>query len=327
MQALTRLQAKESVRGFRSKRDGHAGFTLLELMVSISVLAVLGGLVSQLMSSTSRLTSNSKQSAESDTEARYALGQLTSDLARRVRRPDVDAFVKKAAGDDTIFLYSETAGYAPGITGSANRSNVSLVGYRVQAVQKGGLTLMELQRYARALPWSSNGDEKSLPFVVLTGSPPAPLPASTLAGTDGNGAGGSFSKPLTGETSENIYFQPIAQNVVRFEISVLLKPDMSDPTAPKPARLLSDTEIPTELSKNGLSNIASIVVSLAILDAQSAAKTKQQDIDDLGLDDSNPSDFPLYPADRWNEKFKSKVASMPRHLAAGIHFYQRVISL
>ena len=317
------------MHGIRSSLGARSGFTLLELLVSISVLAVLGGLVSQLMSSTSRLTSNSKQSSECDTEARYALGQLSSDISRRVRRPDVDALVKKTSGNDEFFLFSETAGYAPSLSGagSANRSTVSLVGYRVQSVTKGGLTLMELQRYARALPWTSSGDDKSLPFVVLTGSPPAPLPSSTLAGTDGKGSGGSFSKAVSGDDSEKLYFQPIAQNVVRFEISVLLKPDMSDPKAPIPARLLNNSEIPAELSKNGLSNISSIIFSLALLDAQSAAKTTQQDIDALGLDDSSTSDFPLYPADKWNEKLKSNISSLPRHIAAGLHFYQRVISL
>ena len=302
-------------------------------MVSISVLAVLGGLVAQLMSSTSRLTANSKQSSECDTEARYALTQISADLARRVRRPDVDALVKKMVGNDEMFLFSETSGYAPNLTDpsdankSTNRSPISLVGYRVQTVEKGGLPLMELQRYARALPWTSTSDDKALPFVVLTGSPPSPLPASTLAGTDGKGGGGSFPEAVAGAQSESLYFQPIAQNIIRFEISLLRKPDMSDPAAPKAARLLSDAEIPGELSKNGFSNISAIVVSLAILDTQSAAKTRPQDIDELDLEDSNSNDFPEYPVDKWNTKFKEKISSLPRYLASGIHFYQRVIAL
>ena len=310
-----------------------AGFTLVELMVSISVLAVLGGLVAQLMSSTSRLTANSKQSSECDTEARYALSQISADLSRRVRRPDVDALVKKKAGNDEFFLFSETAGYAPNLTEAKdaskakNRSTVSLIGYRIQPVQKGGITLMELQRYARALPWTSTSNDKALPFVSMSGSPAVPLPASTLAGTDGQGAGGSFPEVVNGVATEDIYYQPIAQNVVRFEVSVLYKPDMSDQAAPKQAFLLSDAKVVEEISRNGFSNISAIVVSLVILDAQSAVKTKQQDIDDLELEDSNPSDFPEYPADRWNAKFKEKLPKLPKHLASGIHFYQRVISL
>jgi hypothetical protein len=53
-------------------------------MVSITVLAMLGGLVMQLMGSASKLTSTSKLSSDCDTEARYALNQIAADLAHRV---------------------------------------------------------------------------------------------------------------------------------------------------------------------------------------------------------------------------------------------------
>jgi prepilin-type N-terminal cleavage/methylation domain-containing protein len=318
------------MRELRLKSRGLSGFTLVELMVSISVLAILGGLVAQLMSSASRLTSTSKQSSDCDTEARYALGQISADIAHRVRRPDVDALVKIVAGNSRLYLFSETAGFAPTLDASA-RSTVSLVGYRLKAVPRGigSQTGMELQRYARALPWSNSAteDDKSLPFVILTGTPPTPLASSTLAGNDGKGSGGSFPSVLADEAKEDIYFQPLAQNVVRFEVTLLKKADSSNPASPVPAKILSAAEIPVELAKNGLSNIASIIVTIAVLDAQNAAKVTQADIDALNLPSAESSDTSLYPLDRWNAKFKENVASLPKPLANGLHFYQRVISL
>ena len=78
----------------------NGGFTLLELMVAISILVMLCGLVMQLMGSATRLTSTSKQSSDCDSEARFALSQIASDLGRRIRRPDVDAFLDKTNGND-----------------------------------------------------------------------------------------------------------------------------------------------------------------------------------------------------------------------------------
>ncbi len=311
------------MRELRPNNRGISGFTLVELMVSISVLAILGGLVAQLMSSASRLTSSSKQSSDCDTEARYALSQISSDIARRVRRPDVDAFVGKADGNDKLFLFSEVAGYAPALDANS-RSTVSLVGYRIKTVQKGigTQTGLELQRYARALPWIATDSNKSLPFITLSGTPPVPSPASTLAGTNGKGSGGSFPSVLADDTAEDVYFQPLAQNVVRLEVSLLKKWEGTNE-----AKLLTDAEIPTELSKNGFSNITAIIITIAVLDSQNALKVTQADIDNLGLENTDPASTTKYPLDKWNEKFKEKMTSLPKPLVNGIHFYQRVISL
>lgn len=311
------------MRELRPNNRGISGFTLVELMVSISVLAILGGLVAQLMSSASRLTSTSKQSSDCDTEARYALSQISSDLARRVRRPDVDAFVGKADGNDKFFLFSEVAGYAPTLD-AVSRSTVSLVGYRIKTVPKGigAQTGLELQRYARALPWVVSEGNKPLPFITISGTPPVPFPASTLAGTNGKGAGGSFPTVLADDPTEDVYFQTLAQNVVRFEVSLLKKWDGTNE-----AKLLADAEIPIELSTNGFSNITAIIISIAVLDSRNALKVTQADIDKLVLENTDPTSSTKYPLDKWNETLKEKINSLPKPLVNGIHFYQRVISL
>jgi len=298
-------------------------------MVSITVLAMLGGLVMQLMGSASKLTSTSKLSSDCDTEARYALNQIAADLAHRVRRPDVDAFVDKATGNDRFYFFSETPGYHPTLK-STERSNVSLIGYRVKLSKNNfGKTVYKLERYAKALPWtpveSGNGPEIPMPFVILD-SAGKPAPSSTLAG-GGLGVGGSFQKVIMQDLLEEPYYQPIAENVLRFEISLLRAPDRSNPASPLKARLLTDLETPTQLSRYGFNNVTAVVATLAVLDSQNAIKVSDADIANLTLDDTIPTDFPKYPLEAWNAAFMSNAKTWSKPLTNGLRFYQRVIGL
>jgi prepilin-type N-terminal cleavage/methylation domain-containing protein len=312
-------------RSFPRSPSGTSAFTLIELMVSIAVLGLLGGMVMQLLGSASRLTSNSRKTGDCDTEARFVLDQISADFSRRVRRPDVDAFVAKLKGDDRLYFFSETPGYSPKLA-AQDRSTVSLVGYRLQAPTTIGGRYI-LQRYARSLPWVNTPTDAALPFVVLTGNPPKPLPATTLAGPNSTGSGGSFPAVLGQNTAEDIYYQTIGENIVRFEVSLLRKPNPSNPTRPVAARILSDAEIPAELSQFGFSNISAVVVTIAVADSDSKNQITPSLIDSLALQDTNPTDFPMYPLDRWNTSFVSKAASLPKTVAGGLRFYQRIIQM
>ena len=319
----------------RSHQRWKQGFTLVELMVSITVLAMLGGLVMQLMGSASKLTSTSKLSSDCDTEARYALNQIAADLAHRVRRPDVDAFVDKATGDDRLYFFSETPGYSPTLS-ATERSNVSLVGYRIKGgTTSFGKTVYKLERYSKALPWNAD-KETPMPFVIIDSSGKA-LPASTLVGK-GGGSNGSFEKVTTQAASEDPYYQPIAENVVRFEVSLLHKPIANSPTSTA-AWILPDAKLKNaadtappndnELTRYGFANISAVVVTLAVLDSQNALKVTDNDITELKskLDDTAPNDFPKYPLDSWNSTFLSNANSWKKPITNGLRLYQRVIGL
>lgn len=296
---------------------GNGAFTLIELMVSIAVLGLLGGMVMQLLGSASRLTSNSRKAGDCDTEARFVLDQISADLSRRVRRPDVDAFVAKLKGDDRLYFFSETPGYSPTLA-AQERSTISLVGYRLQppAAEGGRYTL---QRYARALPWVGSSTETAMPFVVLTGTPSKPLPATTLAG--------SFPKVLGQDKAEDVYYQTIGENIVRFEISVLRKPNLSNPSRPVAARILADAEIPAELSQFGLSNISALIITIGVVDSEARQRLSSSIVESLALQDTNPTDFPLYPLDQWNKSLMGNINSLPKPLAGGLRFYQRIIQM
>ena len=308
------------------KRFLLSGFTLIELMVSIAVLGLLAGMVMQILASASSLTSNSRTSSDCDTEARFVLDQITADINRRVRRPDVDAFVEKKTGDDRIFFFSETPGYSPTLA-PEERSTVSLVGYRVVPPDPIRGTPYQLQRYARALPWVSSTSDTAMPFVILSGSPPRPMPSTTLGGSYGTGEGGSFPKTLTQDSAQELYYQTIGSNVLRFELSLLRKPDHSDPAKPVEARLLSDAEIPVELASNGFQNLSALVVTIAVMDSKAAARTNPSELANIGFTDSAPSSPLKYPMEDWNNNLLSKLPSLSKPVANGLRVYQRVIRL
>jgi prepilin-type N-terminal cleavage/methylation domain-containing protein len=306
----------------RACHGWNGGFTLLELMVAISILVMLCGLVMQLMGSATRLTSTSKQSSDCDSEARFALSQIASDLGRRIRRPDVDAFLDKATGNDRLFLFSETAGWS---TGDSNPSTVSLVGYRIY--NPAGSSTSQLQRFARALPWTSAGTGgPGIPFVALDDTR-LPVPSTTLSGVNQKGVGGSFPGVITGNDSENNFYQLLAENVVRFEVSLLRKPDPLNPTLAAQG-LVPDDQVVGELASYGFTRLSGVVISMVIMDSQNMARISPQDLSSLeNFGDTNPSMYPLLPMDEWLKTFSKTSSGWPKPLRSGMRFYQRTISL
>ena len=310
-----------------------AGFTLLELMVAISILVMLCGLVMQLMGSATRLTSTSKQASDCDSEARFALAQISQDLARRIRRSDVDAFLEKNKGNDRFFLFSETPGWMPSYkdqssinlnrSEEAQRSTVSLVGYRVY--NQPGSTTYQLQRLAKAIPWTSRSGQ-GVPFVALTPMQ-IPMPNTTLAGIDNRGTGGTFPDVLLSKPSQEAFYQVLAENVVRFEVTFLRKSNSSNPASSLPA-VLADNEVTKELTYYGFTRLSAVVISLAIVDSQNMAKLSLQDLAPASsFRDTVQGDYPLLPMDQWNTTFSQMSSGWARPLKSGLRFYQRTIAL
>lgn len=301
-----------------------SGFTLLELMVAISILVMLCGLVMQLMGSATRLTSTSKQASDCDSEARFALAQIAHDLGHRIRRSDVDAFVDKSRGNDRFFFFSETPGWAPNLSEQNKPSTVSLVGYRVY--NPPGSSSYQLQRLAKGLPWTSS-TERSLPFVALD-STQKPILSTTLAGPGSNGAGGTFPDVLTNKQSEDRFYQVLAENVIRFEVTLIRKPDPLNPSSVNISPVVSDNETVMELTSYGFSRLSAVVISLAIVDSQNIARLSAEDlVTSSSFNDTIPNAYPRLPMDEWNIIFSQQSSGWPRPLKSGIRFYQRTISL
>ncbi|MEK0445635.1 MAG: hypothetical protein RLZZ399_956 [Verrucomicrobiota bacterium] len=308
-----------------SRRPSATGFTLLELMSAIAVLTLLCSLVLQVTSSTTKLSSNSRESTDCDTEARYAINQIAADLAKRVQRSDVSALLQKEnVVDDRLYLFSETPGYAESIA-AADRSPISLVGYRIRSEG----TSIGLQRYARALSWKDDNINPTMPFVCMSKDPvPSAIPETTLEG--------AFPGLLRDDPSEDKYYQTIAENVVRIEFSLIKKPN-PDSISATTATLIDDSEIKKELNQFGFTRISAVVVTLAIMDPQNMARISPKNFEalrnfvsapnfDTDKGDPGTSGITL-PLQTWNEELLRQVKNLPKPVSAGIHFYQRIISL
>src|SRR5260370_1436182 len=79
----------------RFKRCG--GFTLLELLMSITVMTIIILMVAQVMNSATAVTRIEKKHIDTDTQARVVLDRMALDFAQMLKRTDVDYYLKGQA--------------------------------------------------------------------------------------------------------------------------------------------------------------------------------------------------------------------------------------
>ncbi len=185
-------------------RRSNKGFTLVELLVSITVLTLIILLISRLFNSASALTTSSNKRMDVDGQARPLLDRIAVDLAQMVRRSDVDYYGKSSSnaqvGNDQIAFYSVVPGYS-----TTSASPVSLVAYRINAQR-------QAERMGKGLIW--NGDSSAgSPIVFL------PLTITTTWAA------------ATNNTTDPDY-ELVAPNVFRFEYYYVLKNGNLSDTAP-----------------------------------------------------------------------------------------------
>jgi type II secretory pathway pseudopilin PulG len=106
-------------------------FTLLEILVGVVLLAILGVVIAQLITATSRAARMSNVGIDAAAQARLAFDRMGLDLSALIKRSDIDFAVTNSIGAGTpppfMFLSEVTS---PGIVSTNNRG-VSLVGYQI----------------------------------------------------------------------------------------------------------------------------------------------------------------------------------------------------
>jgi len=154
-------------------RGGHQweGFTLIEMVVSLAVVAILIVLLAQVMTQVSNTLTRASEHTESDAEAQVVFARIADDIAQIINRSDVDCLFigmpTNSSGtdhNDQMFFYSQGAAFS---TNMANQSPVAIVSYLV--------TNQALKRMGVASSWDD--------LMFLT-------PSSSLTGRSG-------SSPLT----------------------------------------------------------------------------------------------------------------------------------
>src|SRR5438270_2120330 len=141
------------------RRVNH-GFTLVELMVTMAILALLVLFVTSIVNSAATITTLGNKRMDADTQARQLLDRMAIDFAQMVKRDDVDFFAKGTvapksvggamAGNDQIAFYSAVPGYYPS---AGSQSPVSLVAYRVNSNSTSS-SYNKMERMGKGLVWN-----------------------------------------------------------------------------------------------------------------------------------------------------------------------------
>lgn len=106
-------------------------FTLLELLIGFAILAIIGLLIVQLITATSRAARMSNVGIDAAAQARLAFDRLGLDLAALIKRSDIDfAATNSIASGPPYPLMFVSEVTSAGVVATNNRG-VSLVGYQI----------------------------------------------------------------------------------------------------------------------------------------------------------------------------------------------------
>jgi prepilin-type N-terminal cleavage/methylation domain-containing protein len=312
----------------RGGKTGSSGFTLIELMVSLSVLVILGLLVAQIMIAASGSTKISSRQVDAASQARLVFDRIGLDLEALVKRPDADFQMGHgASGAPVLEFLSQVASAdpAPLPAGFANRG-ISLVRYamRKMADNAGRLCLV---RAGKAVGWNMPG------FVGYkntgtAGNPEYLFPVSFR----------DAGYPVTIEDSDEDILSPAALQIV---VGVQLYPDNA-PVYSQGASLPSVAnargqvvyQIPMREASPGAGNgyadlerIASLVVGVVVVDLESLKLLDTAQVDALSAAfQALPQDGDL-PLDAWmaaSQDLSHLPSTLPPPARQAVRLYQRI---
>ena len=296
---FTLSTARRSGHAFTLKQRGRrGGFTLAEMLVSISVLTLLVLMLTQLMNNAAPIARTANKRMDTDTQARTVLDRIAVDLARMLKRTDVDYYIKGPTnynghgnghaygqrvqtgqqGSDQIAFFSQVPGYYP----SGAQSPISLVAYRVNANPNSASYLM-LERMGKGLLWNgaSNSTNPSAIYPIVF------LPQTITAITQWSAAVNNGNS----NSSTDSAYETIGAGVFRFEYYYLLKNgQLTDVPWDVTAR-------PTQTSLTnpvniGLTDVQAIAVAIAVIDPAGRALIPPSSLFDLA---SDMADFKTAP--------------------------------
>jgi prepilin-type N-terminal cleavage/methylation domain-containing protein len=325
----------------RSVRASNAGFTLVELLVSISLLVILLLLVSRLMDGASKITTTDTKRIDADTEGRRVLDRIGIDINNMVKRPDVDYWLKSATGtyytnkqghtigkghtttagfqgSDQIAFYCQADGYRATSSTSGDNSPISLVAYRINANY-------QMERMGKNLLWTgvsnTNGANSTQPILY---SPTVPFPSAlSIAG----------NWPAATNTNADPDYEVIGPNVLRFEYYYLLKKG-----APSDTPWDTDSTLtPLHTSVNGFTDVQAIAVAIAVIDPKSRSLLSTQNLIDLEANFIDFKDASTKPGNsgkkigdveyQWGVAINGNTAGVPVAANQAIRVHSRVYNL
>jgi len=295
-----------------SRSSGRAAFTLVEMLVTVSVMVLLVVMITQLLNSASAVTLQGQKHMDADEQARAVFDRMANDFAGLVKRQDVDYGLKTTGSsqgvNDQMAFYSQVVGYYPPTIATTAQSPISLVAYRINGDN-------QLQRYGCGLPW--NGASTSGTSMIFTTSP-----FSTGANTIALNWPAAVSA-----TAYDPNYELIGPQVFRFAYYYILKGNSLNP--PTPSNTPWDVRL-LHASINGLQDVAAIVAVIAVIDPKSQKLiTSPQQLQTLAqnMPAYSGTSQPGFLEDQWQTYVNGTANGLPRVVASAIAVYQRVFYL
>ncbi|MEO7934114.1 MAG: prepilin-type N-terminal cleavage/methylation domain-containing protein [Chthoniobacterales bacterium] len=299
-----------------------AGFTLVEVLVSMSVLTILLVLIMQLFSATTTVINLGNKHMDTDAAARALLDRMSMDIGAMVKRSDVDYYLKgrpasndQKNSDDQLAFYSEVSGYYPS---NGSPSPVSLVAYRKNT------TSFRLERLGKGLVWNGvSATDTPVVFLPIPLAAPLPIPSPAPSPVAAVYAPAWPQAANMTDDPQGDYEQ-IGPQVFRFEYYYVLKGQGAN------ASILSDTPWDTRASHtsiNGLQDVAAIGVAIAVIDPKSRVLVTDTQLKTLA-DQMNDFSTTLKPGEleaQWQAAVNA--SAIPRVAASAIRVYGRTFYL
>jgi hypothetical protein len=277
------------------QKSGDA-FSLVELLVSVAVLAMLVLLFGRMFSSVSAVTTSGNKRMDAEAQLRPLFDRMAVDFSQMLKRSDVDYYLKSPTflqtGNDQVAFYSAVTGYYPS-TGS--QSPISVVGYRINSTS-GSTSFNKFERMSKGLVWNGVSSTDT-PVVFLPVTISATWPAATNANSDPD-------------------YELVAPYVFRFEYHYLLQNGN-----------LSDTPWNTSAghtNASGMRDVAAICVCVATIDPKSRVLISDSQMTTLigRLSDFSPSMTAGDLLSQWQTALDG-TTDMPRVAVSAVRVYER----
>jgi Prokaryotic N-terminal methylation motif len=258
-------------------------FTLVEVLVSIVITALIVVLAGQLTKSATTVATSAGKHIDTDVQARAVLDRMAVDFAKMLKRTDVDYYIKAPIGyknpnghnntkhlktgqpgNDQIAFFSQVPGYNS--TTSTLVSPLSLVAYRINAGSTTSQTYLQLERMGKALLWNGvkNANNDPYPIVFLPGQIPGAVGAWGINANNGGWAAAINNDNGANSVDLESYAQ-IGPQVFRLEYYYLLK-DGSIKDVPALSWDFSQT---VSANLNAFADVEAIVIAIAVIDPAS----------------------------------------------------------
>jgi pilin/secretion family protein with methylation motif len=268
-------------------------FTLVELLVAVSVLTLLIFAVARLFDAAVSATTTSNKHMDADAATRPVLDRFAIDIAQMVKRIEVDYYLKSPTspqtvtggipGNDQLAFFAQVSGYYPS-TGS--QSPISLVAYRISS-DSSSPAFNKLERLGKGLLW--NGvSSSSAPLVFL------PMRIATMWPVATN----SSSDPQAD-------YEIVGPQVFRFEYYYLLK---SGGFSDTPWNVAAGHS-----SVNGMQDVAAFIVAIAAIDKKSSGLITDSQLTTLAVNmvDYGPTMQPGDLAAQWQSAADQNIITPP----------------